>query len=70
MDDNELGGRGENSDRRSQFSWCNQPIMAMAWWPLGNVGGSGSHRLIMLIKSGAIVKITLISKIMVNSWKF
>jgi hypothetical protein len=70
MDDNELGGRRENSDRRSQFSWCNQPIMAMAWWPLGNVGGSGSHRLIMLIKSGAIVKITLISKIMVNSWKF
>jgi len=43
MDDNELGGRGENSDRRSQFSWCNQPIMAMAWWPLGNVGGSGSQ---------------------------
>ncbi|KAH8519874.1 hypothetical protein H0E87_001349 [Populus deltoides] len=50
MDDNELGGRRENSDRRSQFSWCNKPIMAMAWWPLGNVGGSGSHRMKSIIE--------------------
>ncbi|KAJ6315298.1 hypothetical protein OIU78_018729 [Salix suchowensis] len=45
-----MGGRGENGDKRSQFSYSNHPIMAVAWWPLGNVGGSGSHQLIMFDK--------------------